>query len=87
MPETGWSIDMVNAFLDFALFKASLVDPTFLLRPVLTDPDDAFVLELAFAAGVDYIVTLNAKDFVGSEGFGVATITPGDFARRLREQP
>ncbi len=83
--ETGWSDGDVMVFLDAVCHRARRVRPHFRLRPMLTDPDDESVLELAFAAGVSYIVTLNAKDFRG-ERFGVAVITPGDFAKLMRER-
>ncbi len=59
----------------------------FKLRPALPDPDDDMVLELAFAAGVRYIVTGNVRDFAGSERFGVEAIRPGPFLQRLRATP
>ena len=86
MDDTGWSAAQVDEFLDFVCSAAREVQPQFRLRPVLSDPDDEFVLELAFAGGVDYLVTLNAKDFAGSRAFGVTFITPGDFAKLVREQ-
>lgn len=59
----------------------------FKLRPALRDPDDDMVLEVAFAAGVRYIVTGNVKDFAGSDRFGVEAIRPGPFLKTLREHP
>ena len=56
-------------------------------RPVLADPDDDFLLELAVAAGADFIVTYNVKDFVGVQCFGVTVIKPMDFLRLLEETP
>ena len=35
----------------------------FRLRPVLQDPNDDFILELAAAGGADSIVTHNARHF------------------------
>lgn len=48
----------------------------YLLRPVLTDPRDDMVLELAVNSDCGQIVTYNLKDFVGAERFGVKIITP-----------
>ena len=59
----------------------------FLWRPMLSDPGDEFVLELAVAAGCRFIVTHNIKDFSGADRFGVSIVTPGEFLRLLeREQ-
>src|SRR5712692_10567750 len=46
----------------------------FLWRPALRDPNDDFVLELAVAAGCDYIVTHNIADFAGADRFGVKVV-------------
>jgi putative PIN family toxin of toxin-antitoxin system len=57
----------------------------FLWRPQLRDAKDEFLLELAVAANCDYIVTYNEKDFVGTEQFGVAIITPKAFLQKIGE--
>ena len=51
----------------------------FLWRPFLRDPQDDMVLELAVAASCQFIVTFNARHFVGSEQFGVKIVTPKEF--------
>ena len=65
---------------------AHLQDIHFLWRPFLKDPDDDMVLECAVAAGCQYIVTHNVKDFRRSEQLGVTAITPGDFLNLLKEE-
>jgi predicted nucleic acid-binding protein len=80
----GWSIEDVTRFVDFMCAVGEPCDPPFLLRPVLADPDDEFVLELAFAGGVDYLVTHNVRDFAGSESFGIRVITPGELVRMIK---
>ncbi len=57
----------------------------FLWRPLLRDPDDEFVLEVAVAAGCQYIITHNVRDFAGAERFGVNILRPGQFLRQLEE--
>ena len=57
----------------------------FLWRSLLRDPDDEFVLEVAVAAGCQYIVTHNARDFAGAERLGVNILRPGQFLRQLEE--
>jgi len=51
----------------------------FLWRLLVTDPDDAFILELAVSAGAKYIITYNPKDFASASDFGIKLITPRDF--------
>lgn len=58
----------------------------FLWRPMLRDPDDELVLEVAVAAGCPYIVTHNVRDFGGAEQFGVQVFTPGDWLMRIGER-
>jgi putative PIN family toxin of toxin-antitoxin system len=82
---TGWTVEEVINFLDVICEKCQQVAPTFSYRPSIADPDDEFLVELAFAAGVDYLITLNPKDFAGSVVFGVELISPGEFVRRQRE--
>jgi putative PIN family toxin of toxin-antitoxin system len=57
----------------------------FLWRPLLRDPDDEFVLEVAVAAGCQHIVTHNVRDFGGAERFGVSAVRPGQFLRQVEE--
>ena len=55
----------------------------FLWRPVLRDPRDDMVLELAVEAECEYIVTHNVEDFAGADRFGVGILRPGAFLRRI----
>jgi putative PIN family toxin of toxin-antitoxin system len=76
-----------QAFLRYLASICHHQDVHFLWRPFLKDPDDDFILELAFAAGAGYIVTHNMKDFAGSEQLGIRAITPGDFYRLVFHKP
>jgi len=51
----------------------------FLWRPVLKDPGDDLILELAVEAECDYIVTHNVRDFDGAEEFNISIVTPRRF--------
>jgi putative PIN family toxin of toxin-antitoxin system len=51
----------------------------FLWRPVLRDPKDDLILEVAVESESDYIVTHNVKDFAGAERFHVKVIGPKGF--------
>jgi putative PIN family toxin of toxin-antitoxin system len=57
----------------------------FLWRPLLRDPNDEFVLEVAVAASCQYIVTHNIRDFAGAERLGVNIVRPSQFLRQLEE--
>src|SRR5215212_10054 len=51
---------------------------SFRWRPLLSDPDDDFILELAVAAQARYVVTHNLRNFAGVDKFGVEAITPAN---------
>ena len=56
----------------------------FLWRPLLRDPKDEMVLEVAVEAQADAIVTHNVRDFKGvEERFGMRIVTPGAFLLEL----
>lgn len=86
-PDVGHllSSEQVDDVLDFLCASASLRDIFYLWRPMLPDPKDDFVLELAVESECDYIVTFNMKDFAGAEKFGVTAIRPQEFLRELGE--
>ena len=55
--------------------------------PVLPDPDDEPVLQLAVEACVPYITTRNLRDFEPAATFGIQVVTPGAFLNLVRSQP
>lgn len=55
----------------------------FLWRPLLPDPKDDLVLELAVASQCRQIITYNLNDFSGSERFNIAAIKPATFLSQL----
>lgn len=56
----------------------------YLWRPVLKDPDDDFILELAVKCGAT-IVTWNLKDFKKAAKFAVQVVTPKDLLLKIGE--
>jgi putative PIN family toxin of toxin-antitoxin system len=77
----GQTASDARAFLRYLASLCHHQDVHFLWRPFLKDPDDDFILELAFAAGAGYMITHNVRDFAGSDQLGIAIVTPGDFYR------
>lgn len=69
----------VDHLLDYLCQVGEHREVFFLWRPMLRDPKDDMVLELAVEAGCDAIVTHNAKDFVGTERFGIMSVRPSEF--------
>jgi predicted nucleic acid-binding protein len=58
----------------------------YLWRPFLRDPGDDMVLELAVAAGCQFVVTHNLRHFLGCGQFGVQAVLPGEFLRQVRRE-
>ena len=56
----------------------------FAWRPLLPDPNDDLVLELAVAASAPFIITHNLGDFQGSYSLGVRAITPATALDSIR---
>lgn len=78
---------VVEDVLDFHCIVAHRHRVFFLWRPLLRDPDDDMVLELAVAAGCDRIVTHNLRDFIGVERFGLRAVTPPTFLNEIGDEP
>jgi putative PIN family toxin of toxin-antitoxin system len=57
----------------------------FLWRPVLADPEDEHVLDLAMNGRADMLVTFNQDDFAeASKTFQIEVVTPAVALQRLR---
>ncbi|MBI1763501.1 MAG: putative toxin-antitoxin system toxin component, PIN family [Acidobacteria bacterium] len=86
-PEVGIKLSDadIDIFLDYVCGWAEHRQIYFLWRPLLPDPGDDCVLEVAVEAQCDFIVTYNRRDFVGAERFGLAVVTPPEFLRKLEE--
>lgn len=55
----------------------------FLWRPILRDPKDDHILELAVAASCNRIVTHNTRDFAQSVTWGIEATRPGEFLKGI----
>ena len=58
----------------------------YLWRPVLRDPGDDLVLEVAVAGGATCIVTHNLKDYGEARSLGIRAVTAADFLRMIGEK-
>lgn len=77
----------VEAVIDFHCAVAERHRVYFLWRPMLRDPGDDMVLEVAVAAQADIIVTHNLKDFSGVERFGLRAMSPRTFLAEIGALP
>ena len=79
----GLDLEDIDAILDYLCRVGKQCPIFYLWRPILPDPKDDHVLEVAVEAGCDFIVTHNIRDFAGSERFGIEVLTPGRFLQRI----
>ena len=84
-PDMGISIpaSAVDAIIRRLARLAHKQQIYFLWRPILPDPKDDMVLEVAIAAGATHIVTFNRKDLRLASQFGIIVLPPADFIRLL----
>lgn len=75
----------IDAVIDYLCATAKHQEIFFLWRPLLSDPKDDMVLELAVAAGAD-IITFNLKDFAGAQTLGVGVYTPQTLLKELGDE-
>ena len=73
----------IESLLDYYCSIGNKHKIYYLWRPVLQDPKDEMVLELAVKAQCKYIITFNKRDFGGSEKFGVIVLTPNEFLKEI----
>ena len=77
----------IDSIIDFLCSVAVHQRIHYLWRPFLKDPKDDMVLELAVAAQCSHILTFNAKDFAGSNRFGIRIQRPAEFLNTIGALP
>lgn len=73
----GLTLGEIDEFIEYLFSRSRLVQIYFRWRPVLHDPDDDRILELAVRARC-VIVTFNTRHFAGADRFGVRVMGPRD---------
>jgi putative PIN family toxin of toxin-antitoxin system len=81
------SREEVDDLIDFYCAVGVQHEIFFLWRPFLRDPKDDMVLELAFKAGCQSIITYNTRDFAGVEQLGINLLEPSEFLRSIGKLP
>jgi putative PIN family toxin of toxin-antitoxin system len=84
-PASTLSGSDIDSLMHFLCANANLRLIFFLWRPLLPDPKDEFVFELAVESRADFLVTFNTRDFVGAERFGIRVVSPREFLAIIRE--
>lgn len=78
---------MIDQYLDYICKAGNWNEVYFLWRPILKDPKDDMILELAVGSQSQYIVTYNKQDFQGVERFGIEVVTAKEFLGIIKELP
>jgi len=73
----------INDFLDYICAVAEDTRIFYLWRPLLKDPYDDHILEVAVSSNSKYIITYNIKDFVEARSFGIKVISPDVFLTEI----
>jgi len=77
----------IGQFLDYLCLVGNWHEVYFLWRPILKDPKDDMILELAVRANCNYIITYNKADFQGVDTFDIKLATAKEFLQIIRELP
>lgn len=83
LPVLQLSREDIDALIDYYCAIGNQHEIHYLWRPVLRDPNDEMLLELAVKAQASYIVTFNKRDFEGIDQFGLQAISPHEFLKEL----
>lgn len=73
----------VDTVIDFICQVSQQYEIYYTWRPLLQDPNDEMVLELAVGSGSNAIVTFNKRDFAGIERFGIGLLTPAELLHEI----
>lgn len=77
--QLGLDLPTIGNILDYLCQVSEHQDIFFLWRPILRDPRDDMVLEVAVASSSDGIVTFNKRDFEKADTFDLRLWTPKEF--------
>jgi len=84
-PESGIKVSasVVDAIISRIAMVAHKQPIYYLWRPLLPDPKDDMVLEVAIASGATHIVTFNNRDLRLASQFKISVLTPSAFLKLL----
>ena len=86
-PALSIANEQIEKFLDYLCQVGNCHDVYYLWRPILRDPGDDLILELAVRAACKYIVTYNKADFAGVNEFGIQVVTAKEYLKIIEELP
>lgn len=77
----------IDQLLDYLCLIGKWHEVYFLWRPILKDPEDDMLLELAVRARCKYIITYNKDDFKPVTTFGIKAVTAKEYLQIIKEIP
>lgn len=80
----GLQLEDIDDLIDGICMIANKRNIFYLWRPVASDPDDDFLIDLAVESQADFIISYNQRDLQEVKRFGVAALTPKEFLQRVR---
>lgn len=83
LAHTNLSQSDISAIVDYICSVAKWQPIFFLWRPLLSDPKDDMIAELAIAAGCDAVVTHNIADFDELAKLGVRVLRPAELLSEI----
>ncbi|WP_339381460.1 putative toxin-antitoxin system toxin component, PIN family [Brasilonema bromeliae] len=83
--QLGLSLEDIDNIIEALCAIANKRKIFYLWRPMLNDPDDDFLVDLAVESQADYIITYNQKDLQPAEKFGIKVVTPKQFLQEMGE--
>ncbi len=83
LDRTIFSDEDIRDFVDYLCHVGRPTEIYYLWRPILRDPFDDHVLEVAVASESRYIVSYNKKDFKEAGTFGIEVLGPFEFLKKL----
>ncbi len=78
-----FSDEDIRDFIDYLCRVGHPTQIYYLWRPILKDPFDDHILEVAVASESPYIVSYNKKDFKAAKSFGIEILSPFEFLKTL----
>lgn len=81
---SGATVAQIESLLDALCAVCVPVEVSFLWRPMLRDPNDEMVLEVAVNGRADWLLTFNERDFAGAKRLGITVERPGSAWSRWR---
>lgn len=82
-PMLNFTVKEIRQILDYFCKIANLHEVHFLWRPILKDPKDDMILDLAVRANCKYIVTYNTRDFISVNKFGIKAVTAQELLKTI----